>query len=199
MKIAAIIVAAGQSSRFGDGNKLLAAVNGKPLIRHAVEAAVLSQLDDVVVVTRAGAAELLAAAGDGNWRSVVNDKPEGGLSSSIQCGLAMLDPSTDGALVLLADMPRVTRTHIMQLCSAFAANNGLAIVYPQSSEGRQGNPVLWPRNLFDDLMQLRGDVGGKAILRAHPELHHPVIIADDGIFADIDKASDIVSSAPIGR
>lgn len=191
MKIAAIIVAAGRSSRFGDGNKLVAHLNGRPLISYAVAAAAASPVDDIVLVIAPDGAAIAGAAGNGRWRTVVNAQASAGLSSSIQTGLSALPAGIGGALIMLADMPGVTSELIAKLCDAFREREGRAIVFPQTANGRQGNPVLWPRALFADLKTITGDAGGKAILDAHPDLQHSITISGDAARFDVDTADDL--------
>ncbi|NOT70032.1 MAG: nucleotidyltransferase family protein [Hyphomicrobium sp.] len=191
MKIAGIIVAAGRSSRFEGGNKLLAEIDGKPLIRNVIDAACDAALDEIVVVTAPGAPAVHAAASRDAWRTIVNPDAAAGLSTSIRCGLSAIDQTSDGALIILADMPRLTARLINDLCAAFAARNAQAIVFPQSRDGRQGNPVLWPRMLYAELMALSGDAGGKVLLAANPGLLQPVAVEGDAAFVDIDTRADL--------
>ncbi len=191
MKTAAIVVAAGRSSRFEAGNKLLALHHGKPLVTYALDAAEKSSVDEIVLVTGPGGDAIVQLAGDGRWRCVVNHRAEDGLSSSIQAGLSALASDIDGTMILLADMPRVSPVIINSLHDTFIAGGGQRIVFPSLKDGTQGNPVLWPRALFAELMTLEGDVGGKAVLARHPELHTPVPIEDHGITFDIDTIDDL--------
>lgn len=191
MKIAAIIVAAGRSTRFVDGNKLLAAFEGRPLIHHVVSAVCASPVGDIVLVTAGDGGKIAAAAGAGRWRHAVNPDAADGLSSSIKAGLASLDATTSGALIVLADMPRITSDILTCLCAAFIASDGTVIAFPQTEDGRQGNPVLWPRALFPELMALSGDVGGKAALARHPKLHCPVTVSGDATLYDVDTIDDL--------
>lgn len=195
MKIAAIIVAAGRSTRFVEGNKLLAAFEGRPLIHHVVSAVCASPVEDIVLVTGGDGGKIAAAAGAGRWRHAVNLKAADGLSSSLKAGLASLDANTSGALIVLADMPRITSDIIALLSAAFIGSGGAAIVFPQTDDGRQGNPVLWPRALFPELMALSGDVGGKAVLVRHPKLHCPVTVSGDATLYDVDTIGDLNPNA----
>jgi molybdenum cofactor cytidylyltransferase len=193
MKIAAIVLAAGRSSRFEGGNKLLAEFEGCPVIHHVMTAVAASPADEIILVTAAFGGKIFAAAGQGRWRAVVNPDAEDGLSSSIQYGLSHLENNIDGALIMLADMPLVSTAIIEQLCEAFIASNGTAIVFPQAASGRQGNPVLWPRALFPELMALTGDIGGRAILARHQALHHAVAVDTAAAFYDVDTVADLRS------
>jgi molybdenum cofactor cytidylyltransferase len=170
---------------------LLAHFEGKALIHHAVAAVASSPVDDIVLVTAADGRKIIDAAGPGRWRSIINPRTADGLSSSIQVGLAAIDGDADGAVIVLADMPRLTSGVIAQLCGAFIAGGGIAVVFPQTSGGRQGNPVLWPRPLFAELMALTGDTGGKSVLARHTNRHHPVLCDDDAVLFDIDTVADI--------
>lgn len=191
MKIAAIILAAGRSARFAGMNKLLAEIDGVPMIRRALFAADHASVDDIVLVTSPDGAAVSTMAGPGRWRVVVNPAAAGGLSTSLHAGLQSLDPGIDGALIMLADMPRVGLDLISALCHDFVANMGQRIVFPQSHHGEQGNPVLWPRALFDELLAVSGDSGGKPVLARHRELWSPHIVIDAAAFLDVDTQADL--------
>ena len=191
MNVGAIILAAGRSSRFDAGHKLLADAGGGPLIARVVTAVAASKAADLVLVTAPEGGRIVAAAGPGRWRAIVNEDAGGGLSSSIRTGVAALASDTSGALVVLADMPGVSSPLISKLIAAFEASGGEAIVYPVSADGRQGHPVLWPCALFGELMALSGDKGGKALIDAHHDLARPVQVDGDGAFLDIDTTADL--------
>jgi molybdenum cofactor cytidylyltransferase len=199
MKISAIVVAAGRSSRFEGGNKLLAKLDGTQIIRHVINQINTSRVDQIILVTPPDGADLVAAAGSGRWQWIVNGQAETGLASSIAAGLANVSTASDGTLIVLADMPLVRTALIDQLCDAFTTTGGQKIVFPQSLDGRQGNPVLWPRSLFADLIALTGDRGGKSILAGHPGLHLPVQVDDPSAFLDIDTTSDLSAIARTDR
>lgn len=195
MNIAAVIVAAGRSSRFGDDDKLLAEFRGAPLIHHAAAAVAASQIADAILVVGPHNDAIVAGAGQGPWRVAINNNPDSGLSSSIRTGIAALDRSIDGALIVLGDMPFVTAGLIAKLSKVFIVNHSRRIVFPVTRDGRQTNPVLWPRALFPELMRLTGDVGAKAVLAANPDLQAPVTIDDDIEAFDIDTRADLEEAA----
>ena len=188
----AIVLAAGRSSRFADGHKLLADIGGKPLIRHTLEAVAASPVDDIVlVIGPQSEAALRAAAGDGRWRMTVNEDASLGLSTSLRAGLAALPKEVHGALVVLADMPGVTAALIARLLEKAGAYPD-AIVYPLTGDGKQGHPVYWPRDLFPEFADLGGDQGGKPLLRRHA--HRIVTIpADERAAIDIDTVEDLAA------
>ncbi len=190
-QIAAIVLAAGRSSRFEHGNKLLAEVGGLPLVRRVVNAVAASAVKDILLIVAPGARDVIEAAGSGRWRTVVNSVAERGLSSSLQTGIAALPDTTDGALVILADMPGVGTELIARVIAAFTAGNGDVIVYPADDAGRRGHPVLWPKHMFPELMVLQGDTGGKLLLQKYKEISRTVPVAGTEAFLDIDRTADL--------
>jgi len=183
-KIAAIVLAAGLSSRMGR-NKLLAGLNGKPLLRHAVEAAATSAADPVIVVTGNESGKVADALAGLEVRTVVNPDYALGLSTSLRAGIAALPGDCDGALVLLGDMPGVSSALLDRMIAAFSPADNRAIVVA-SHGGKRGNPVLWARRFFPEILMLEGDSGAKPLIAANGELVCEVEAADDGPLADID-------------
>jgi molybdenum cofactor cytidylyltransferase len=191
MKLAAVIVAAGQSSRFGPANKLMADMRGRPLISHAVEAVMRSALDDAVIVIAPDNEQLGAIATQHGLRSVVNAEADEGLSSSIKAGITALSPDIDGAMIVLGDMPSVSSALIGDLVKTFASHFGSRIVFPLLPSGRQGNPVVWPRRLFPELMTLTGDVGGKRLIEKYADLQAPLRDVSEASQCDVDTIGDL--------
>ncbi|HEY0106936.1 MAG TPA: NTP transferase domain-containing protein, partial [Rhizomicrobium sp.] len=183
-KIAAIVLAAGLSSRMGS-NKLVAEVDGKPLIRRAVEAALGSGAGAVVVVTgNAGEAVRRAVAPLAPF-FVENHDFSKGLSTSLKCGLRSLPDDCDGAVVLLGDMPGVDSGLIDRLIAAFDPAEDRAICIA-TWRGKRGNPVLWARRFFPEILAIEGDVGARQLLGPYEELVCEVEAGDDGPLVDID-------------
>ncbi len=182
--IACIVLAAGRSTRMGGANKLLAEVGGKPMVRHVVEAALASRARPVVVVTGHQAAGVAAALAGLEVTFVDNPDYAVGLSGSLKAGIGAVPVSADAALVLLGDMPQITSVHLDRLVAAFAAEDGAVIV--PTHKGRRGNPVLWPRAYFAEMLQLKGDAGAKRLMAAHAADVREVDLGTDAIFADVD-------------
>ncbi|MGZ5998930.1 MAG: NTP transferase domain-containing protein, partial [Rhizomicrobium sp.] len=183
-RVAAIVLAAGLSSRMGS-NKLLAAVAGKPLVRHAVEAAMASAAETVIVVTGNGAADVKRAISPLTPLFVENHDYSKGLSTSLKCGLARVPEGCDGALILLGDMPGVTSALLDKLIAAFEPAEGRAICVA-THHGKRGNPVLWSRRFFPEIMALEGDVGARHLIAQNGELVCEVEADDDAPLTDID-------------
>ena len=183
-RVAAIVLAAGRSTRMGAGNKLTADIGGKPMVRRVVEVAIASKTHPVLVVTGHRAADVGAALCGLDATLVANPDYATGLASSLKAGIRAVPAECDGALVLLGDMPRIASKHLDRLVDAFGAAPD-AIVVP-AHEGRQGNPVLWPRRFFAALLRLEGDAGAKRLIAAHREHVREVPIEGDAILDDID-------------
>jgi molybdenum cofactor cytidylyltransferase len=183
--IVAIILAAGRSTRMGGPNKLLAELDGKKLVRIATEQALASKASDVVVVT-GHQAELVEQALAGlKVRFVRNPDFAGGLASSVKAGIAAVPPNADGAVVCLGDMPLIDANLIDRLIESFAPDRGNLIVVPVA-DGRRGNPVLWSRRFFNELMTLEGDIGARHLIAKHGEAVAEVAVQGDSAFLDID-------------
>jgi molybdenum cofactor cytidylyltransferase len=184
-KVAAIVLAAGRSTRMGGPNKLLAELEGKKLVRIVAEQALASKATEVIVVT-GHQAELVEQALSGlDVRFVHNPDFAGGLASSVKAGITAVSKDADGAVVCLGDMPMVSSAMLDHLIEAFAPDRGNLIVVPVS-EGRRGNPVLWSRRFFQELMTLDGDIGARHLIAKHAEAVAEVPVEGDGAFLDID-------------
>ncbi len=196
-RIGAVILAAGQSSRYRAADpsaisKVVATLGGKPLVRHVGEAALAAGLEPVIVVT-GFADEATRAALEGLPVSFVhNPLFATGLSSSLQAGVASLPHDVSGAAILLADMPRISAALLTTLVKAFEDHPGACALAP-NLKGQRGNPVFIRRVLFDDVARLEGDVGARALLRGRSDVID-VIMDDDAVAFDVDTPDAL--SAP---
>lgn len=195
-RITALVMAAGQGRRFGDGNKLLADLDGRPLLRRAVEAALGSRVRETIVVTghdRAAVEEALAGL-----PVAFTHNPEfaDGLATSLRTGLAAATDA-DGIVVLLGDMPGVSSRIVDQLIAAFAEAPASPAVFPMR-DGRRGNPVLLARALFPRLFALQGDEGARRLL-SDAEGVIEVTVDDDGVLADVDAPGDLARIGALVR
>ena len=185
--VAAIILAAGASSRMGRPKQLLD-WGGQPLIRIVAEQALAARLDPVlVVVGNAGDAVAAALAGL-RLRTIANPAYAEGQSTSLRAGIAALGPKVDAAMVLLGDQPFVTPALIDQIVALWRTT-GAAIVAPRY-RGQRGNPVLFARAVFPELLAISGDQGARGVLAADPTRIHYVPIDDPRPFVDIDTPDD---------
>lgn len=184
-RIAGLVLAAGRSSRMGALNKLLIVVDGKPMVRHAVEAILSAGLSPVFVVTGHQGKEIQESLKDLPVKFLENINFIDGLSSSLKCGVQALPEDCDGVLVALGDMPRVSAADMGRLVNAFNPVEGRAIVVP-TWHGKRGNPVLWGRRFFAEIKELGGDVGARHLIGAYPEAVAEVEMEGDGVLTDID-------------
>jgi len=183
--VVAIVLAAGRSTRMGGPNKLLAELNGKPLVRIVAEQVLASKASGVIVVTGHQADKVREALAGLQLSFVHNPAFAEGLATSVKTGIAAVPDSADGAVVCLGDMPLVEAELIDRLIAAFAPDRGSLIAVPVS-DGRRGNPVLWSRRLFAELMTLGGDIGARHLIAKHGEAVAEVPVEGASAFLDID-------------
>jgi len=167
-KIAALVLAAGRSSRMGKSNKLIATLDGKALVRHVAEAALESACVSTTIVTGHMAEEVSAALAGLDVDLVHNPDFALGLSTSLQAGLEALADDIDAAVILLGDMPKITAGSIDMLCEAYDPARSALIIVPTHA-GKRGNPVLWSKRYFNELMRIRGDVGARQLISEFSE------------------------------
>jgi molybdenum cofactor cytidylyltransferase len=183
--ITAIVLAAGRSTRMGGSNKLIAEIGGKPLVRIAVEQALASRAKPVIVVTGHQRERIEAVLAGLPVRLVHNPDFAQGLGTSVRAGIAAVPAGADGAVVCLGDMPQVDAALINRLIAAFAPEQGALAVVP-TIEGKRGNPVLWSRRFFPDLMGLEGDVGARNLIARYGEAVTEVPVTGKAALTDVD-------------
>ena len=193
-RIAAIVLAAGQSRRMGNVNKLLAPVDGKPMVCHVLESVLASQARPVVVVTGHDYAAVEAVLPQQGFSLTHNPDYASGLSSSLRRGLAALPENIDGALVCLGDMPRIAPAVVNRLIAAFNPLEGRAICVP-TWQGKRGNPVLFARRFFAEMQEVAGDTGARALIGEHAEVVCEVPMDDGAVLLDIDTPEALAALA----
>ncbi len=184
-RVAAVVLAAGLSRRMGAANKLLAEIDGAPLVARCVDVVLASAARPVVVVTGHDAPRVRAALAGREVIFVENPEPAAGLAASLRTGVTALGAPLDGALICLGDMPWVRSDHIAALIAAFAASAERPICVP-THDGKRGNPVLWPARHFAAIAALTGDRGARSLLDAHADEVCYVPVADPGVTLDVD-------------
>jgi molybdenum cofactor cytidylyltransferase len=183
--IAAIVLGAGRSSRMGGPNKLLAEINGKPLIRMVVEQALASRARPVIVVTGHQRERVEAALSGLPVKFVHNPHFADGLGTSLKTGIAALPADVDGAIVCLGDMPQVDAALIDRLIGAIDPGKGALIAVP-IMDGKRGNPVVWSRRFFADLMTVEGDIGARYLIGRYAEAVAEVPVSGMAALTDVD-------------
>ncbi len=196
-RIAALVLAAGQSRRMGVTNKLLAEIDGKSMLARVVEAAQASQVAQVIAVTGHEADSVVAALAPYDVGSVHNPAFADGLSTSLQAGLGALSDDMDGVIILLGDMPRIAPGHIDRLIAAFNPVEGRAICVP-TYQGKRGNPVLFAARFFAEMGGVAGDSGAKHLIGQHEDELVEVPMDDDSIFLDVDTPDALTAIRAAG-
>ena len=182
-RIAAVVLAAGRSTRMGS-NKLLADLNGAPLIRRTVENVASWPVERVIVVTGHEAEKVEAAIQGLPVTTVHNADYTLGLAKSLRQAIEHLD-TDDAVLVCLGDMPLVDVEIARRLIDAFSAREGRTICVP-AHNGIRGNPVLWSREHFQAMAALSGDRGAKALMEQFADRVVQVETLHDGVVTDAD-------------
>ncbi|WP_323173556.1 nucleotidyltransferase family protein [Natrialba sp. PRR66] len=188
-EIAGVVLAAGTSSRFGAANKLLVDLKGRPIVAHAVETMVASEVDPVIVVIGHEADRVADALADQPVTLVRNDEYARGQAASIGVGIDALETSDVAAAVFaLGDMPFVSPETVDTLVTTYRTRpeTALAAAYDSS----RGNPVLFDRSHFERLADVSGDTGGRAVL-LKGDRSALVATDDPGVVRDIDTPADL--------
>jgi len=190
-RIAAVVLAAGRSTRMGGPNKLLAEIRGRRLVRIVVDEAVASHAKPVIVVVGHERGEVEKALAGLPVQFVHNPDFAQGLGTSLKAGIAAVPAEADGAIVCLADMPQVDASLLNRLIAAFDPDRGALIVMP-TAEGRRGNPVLWSRRFFPDLMAIEGDVGARHFIGRYSEAAVEVPLEGKAALVDVDTPEALI-------
>jgi len=194
-RTAAIVLAAGAGSRFG-GGKLLARLDGRPLLDHVLGAIHDAGPAGTYVVTGPDSPELAAIAAARGAQVIVNPEPGEGLSSSVRVGLGALTAlDLDAVLVALGDQPRTSAATVRALLDA-KVPVGRSIVVPRYRGGGGANPALLLRAAWPLAAQLEGDRGFGPLIRQHPELVLEVDLPGDN--PDVDTQADLAAIAESG-
>jgi molybdenum cofactor cytidylyltransferase len=191
--IAAVVLAAGRSRRMAPHNKLLIPdKTGKPMIARVVDNVLSSKARPILVVTGHQAENLESALGGRPVRYVHAADYAEGLAASLKAGIAAVPPDCAAAIVCLGDMPLVTGRMIDRLLSAYDPDEGRLIVLP-TFHGKQGNPMLWDRRFFPEILQIGGDSGARFLVGKHMEAVSEVEMADDAVLRDFDTAESLAT------
>jgi molybdenum cofactor cytidylyltransferase len=191
-RVAALVLAAGRSTRMGAVNKMLAEIGGKPLVRIAAEQAVASHAQPIIVVTGHEREKVEAALKSLPVRFVHNADYAEGLGTSLKAGIAAVPEESDAAIVCLGDMPQVDAALINRLIGEFDPERGALVVVP-SIDGRRGNPVVWSRRFFHDLMAIQGDVGARHLIGNYAEAVVEVPVAGEAALTDVDTPESLLA------
>ena len=191
-RVAALVLAAGLSSRMAPHNKLLLRdAAGKALVARVVDAALASRVSGVWVVLGHQAESVAAALDNRDVRLIYAPDYASGLAFSLRAGIAALPDEASAALVCLGDMPEVSSAVLNQIIGAYEPAEGRLIVVPVF-RGQRGNPVLWDRRFFPGICALSGDCGARGLLARHSPHVSEVDVGSPGVVRDFDTPQSLV-------
>ena len=195
--VSAVVLAAGMSTRMGQ-NKLLLNFRDKPLIVHAVDTLLASDIDEVIVVlgheTEKVRDQLERRVGLANKadarkpvRLVQNPDYQNGLSTSVRTGVEAVSRQANGIMIYLADQPLLEPEDVNRIVAGFAAAKEIdkSIVVP-FFRGERGNPVILDASLRDSILGIVGDVGCKGVIKRYPEKVYAIEMENDHVVRDVD-------------
>ncbi len=192
-RVAAVVLAAGASSRMAPRHKLLVTgADGRAMVTRVVDHVLASAARPVIVVTGHRDAEIRAALAGRDVRFVHAEHHAEGLAESLKAGLAALPEEAAACLICLGDMPLVQGAVIDRILAAYDPDEGRGIVVPTHA-GEFGNPVLWDRAYIPEMMALSGDTGARALLRRHADTLAEVPMDDDAVLRDFDTPASLAT------
>lgn len=185
--ISAVVLAAGVSQRMGR-LKPLVKLGDKTMLQHVLANLGPSQVDEIVVVLGFQAEKIIPTLQGMSCQIVVNPQYTRGMSSSIRCGLSAVNHQAQAVLIALGDQPYIPAEVVDLLLRRYREADG-EIVVPTFG-GRRGHPVIFGRKYWPELRALKGDVGGRELLRRHAQQVLEVEVDAEGVLADIDVPSN---------
>ncbi|MEX1307468.1 MAG: nucleotidyltransferase family protein [Eubacteriales bacterium] len=186
-KIGCVIMAAGSSVRFGKNNKLLETFDDTTVIERVLDAVPYSLIERCLLV--AGSEEILNIATRYNIQVLINTKPELGIGRTIKLGTTALGPSFDGYMYIVGDQPLLSTASLTKLIS-FWRDNPTSIV-SLGYENRIGNPMVFPKLYYPEMMALKDNEYGRVVYRRHIDQLKSVQVSDEYELMDIDTIEDL--------
>lgn len=188
LNIHTVILAAGESKRYGNENKLLEQIKNRPVISHVISAAQGSFTDETIVVT-GYEHKRVSSVINSQCHIVLNEEYEQGQSTSVARGISVAQKhNADAVVILLGDMPEVTTRSVNKLVYGYDTTDYtiLAAAY----NGKRGNPVLFDKKYFDELRDVTGDVGGKDLILSNED---SALVETNslGVLLDIDTPGEV--------
>jgi molybdenum cofactor cytidylyltransferase len=188
--LSAILLAAGESKRMGKTKQLMP-LGRSTLLERAIDNLLASSVDETIVVLGHKAEEIAKTISERPVKIVLNPDYSQGMSTSIIAGLMLVDPRSQAVMLAMGDQPLVASGTINQLIEAFSKNKkGIAV---PSYRGRRGHPIIFDIKYKAELLMLKGDIGGREIIRNHPEDVLMVAIDSESVISDIDTQEDYQS------
>lgn len=190
MKLSSIILAAGNSSRFINSNKLLFQINGFTMIELVVKTILKANFKPIYAITGFEKNKIYKNLSKFDINCIYNKNWSEGLSTSIQLGILKIEEHFDGTLIALGDMPLISTTTLEKMKKEFLYNNGNFIICPEY-KNQIGNPIIIPKKYFHFANDLQGDNGFKKIINKNPNFIKTIKINSNEIFQDFDTRKKI--------
>ena len=192
MTVSAIVLAAGESRRMQEQNKLALAIDGMPLLQHTVQTLLASRLQQLVVVLGHEADALRPLLASLPLTLAYNEHYHEGQMSSVHKGLASLTQACDGVMVCLSDQPLLTTEDIDYLIENFEAHSTNPVLVP-TYEGKRGNPIILADKHRKAILDGNPNLGCKRFIERHPELVTTIAMPNDHVIIDMDTPEDYVN------
>jgi molybdenum cofactor cytidylyltransferase len=186
--IAAIVLAAGESRRMGEANKLHLPVQGVPLLRHSVETLLAANLGEILVVLGHQSADTQALLNGLSVRSVINNDYASGQMTSVHCGLGSLNQAGEGVIIALGDQPALTVDDVTLLVDTFFTRDGGEVVVPLF-DGKRGNPIIISSRCQQEIVYGKYNLGCRSFIENNPELVRTVDMGPS-VVIDLDTPTD---------
>ena len=188
-KISAIVLAAGESRRMGEINKLHMLIDAVPLLRRSVQTLLAAGLGELVVVLGHENVETQALLEGLPVRTVINQDYASGQMTSVHCGLGSLRQTCEGVMIALADQPALTVSDINYLVDAFFTRDGGEVVIPEY-EGKRGNPIIISSRCQQEIITGKYKLGCRRFIENNPELARTVEMPGPAVVIDLDTPMD---------
>lgn len=191
MKISSIVLAAGNSSRFINSNKLLSNIDGFKIIELVVKVILKTNFKPCFIITGFDNDKIYKSLSNYNVNFVYNKNWSAGLSSSLKSGITKIEKVFDGTLISLGDMPFISTKTLNEMKREFLFHNGNFIICPQN-KNQIGNPIILPKKYFHYVHDLKGDNGFKKIIKKNPNFVKTIEINSNEIFQDFDTEKQLI-------
>ena len=188
--LSAILLAAGESKRMGELKQLMP-LGKSTLLEQAINNLLNSSVDETIVVVGHRAEEITEAIAAKPVKIMLNHNYRQGMSTSIIAGLILVDPKSQAVMLALGDQPLVASRTINQLIDAFNSHDkGIAV---PTHRGKRGHPIIFDIKYKAELLKMEGDIGGREIIRQHPDDVLEVAVDSESVISDIDTRDDYQS------
>ena len=185
-----LLLAAGTSSRMGGEDKLLNRINGVPILRYMANTAIESNAQAVHVVLGYNSSRRAECLDGLELKSYFFADYHYGMGASISFGIRRIRSRAESVIILLADMPRIKSNDLNRLICSYRRDLGREICVATTSDGVQGNPVLFGQRFFTKLANLKNEKGAKGVLMENHEFVWPVVTSGNSAVLDIDTKED---------